>query len=88
MEPQTAEVAIKEHESATEVVAGLIAAEKDTDILNLTPLHDFIDTDGLNRLIENSRSSVSLTFYVNDLMVTVHGNQRVEIEETLTTPPG
>lgn len=70
----------RDGETATEQVIRTVAETTGTDPLELPPLYDTIDPDGLDALIEDmTTGTISFTYTGRD--ITVHSDGTVTIDE-------
>lgn len=78
---ETTGVVIGDDETAVEAVVDLIAAKRDVDVLELSPLHDFIETSALNKLVEDDKTPFELEFQVEEMKIQVFGGKLVRATE-------
>lgn len=78
---ETTGAVIGDGETAVEAVVGLIAAKRDLDVLEIAPLHDFIETSALNKLVEDDKTPFELKFEVDGMKIQVFGGKLIRATE-------
>ncbi len=73
--------------SPTAAVVQTLAAAAGCDVMDLDPLHDYVDPDALETIVDGDRGvavgrSTSVSFAVGSRQVTVHSDGEVVVRET------
>ena len=71
-------------ETVSEAVVVAVADAENTSPVELSPLHDVVETDALDRLFaatadDGSDPSIELCFYYSDSVVTVRGDGTIDV---------
>lgn len=82
-----------ENQSLTVEIVETVAEETGRDPTSLPPIHDYIDTDALDRLFESTKThdrrqgQIDFTYSEHVITVTVDGDYTIEVDEKSEREP-